>query len=273
VTKVQCRICRAPAGIAFTVCIRNERNESLFRCSTCSFCFFAEPDWLEQSFSEELNELDIGSVARSLFVADFMTAVFPLRRSGYTVLDWGGGDGLLTRLLRERGINCVWQDPFVKPRFVGAAIYEPSSRVDVTVVSEVFLHLTDPVSVLRLLLSQSEVVIMTAVVPPKDITAQWWYLMPETGQHVSFYPPPALQALATQTGSRLYTDGRFFHVFSRRKLAFTTRMLIKIRPLAYGRAYIQHGARMIRIASGKSHSMTADDQARLVSVRRETLRK
>jgi hypothetical protein len=272
VTEVDCPICRALANSAFSVCIRNERNVPLFQCTRCSFYFFAEPDWLAQSFSEELNELDLGSVARSHFVADFVTAVFPLRKSGYTALDWGGGDGLLTRLLRERGINCVWQDPFVKPRFVGAAIYEPSSRVDVTVVSEVFLHLTNPVSVLRLLLSQSELVIMTAVVPPKDMTAQWWYLMPETGQHVSFYPLPALEALATQTSSRLYSDGRFFHVFSRRKLSFTTRMLIKIRPLAYGRAYLQHGARMIRIASGKSHSMTADDQATLISARRETLR-
>lgn len=271
-TKVHCPICRAQANSAFTVCIRNGQNEPLFRCSNCSFYFFTEPDELAQSFSEELNELDLGSVARCHFVADFMTAVFPRRRSGYTALDWGGGDGLLTRLLRERGINCLWYDPFVKPRFVGAAIYEPSSRVDVTVVSEVFLHLTDPVSVLRLLLSQSEVVIMTAVVPPKKLTAQWWYLMPETGQHVSFYPPPALEALATQTGSRLYTDGRFFHVFSRRKLSFTTRMLIKIRPLAYGRAYIQHCARTIRIAAGKSHSMTAVDQATLISARRKTLK-
>ncbi|MFM8853173.1 MAG: methyltransferase domain-containing protein, partial [Acidimicrobiaceae bacterium] len=100
-----------------------------------------------------MNELDLGSVARCLVVADFVTAVFPPHRNGYTALDWGGGDGLLTRLLRERDVNCVWQDPFAKPRFVGDAIYEPNSRVDVTVVSEVFLHLTDPVSALRSLLS------------------------------------------------------------------------------------------------------------------------
>lgn len=272
-TEIVCPICREIANVAFSVCIRNERSEPLFRCSECSFRFFAEPDWLERSFSEDLNELDLGSVARCLVVADFVTAVFPPHRNGYTALDWGGGDGLLTRLLRERGINCVWQDPFAKPRFVGDAIYEPNSRVDVTVVSEVFLHLTNPVLALRSLLSQSDVVIVTAMVPPKELDAQWWYLMPETGQHVSFYSPAALEALANETNSRLCTDGRFFHVFSRRRLSFTARVLIRFRPLAYGRAYLQHGMRLIRIALGRSTSRTADDQTRLINLRRETLRK
>lgn len=271
--EVNCPICGAPADIAFSVHLRDERTKPLFRCSKCSFRFFAEPDWLEPSFSEELNEFDLGAVARCLFVADFVTAIFPPRRNSYKALDWGGGDGLLTRVLRERGVNCVWHDPFVKPRFVGDAIYEPNSHVEVTVASEVFLHLTDPVSVLRSLLSQSDLVIVTAVVPPKEMTAQWWYLMPETGQHVSFYPSIALEALAKQTNSRLCSDGRFFHTFSHRRLSLTTRTLIRIRPLAYGRAFLQHGARMIRVAFGKSQSMTADDQARMIKVRRETFRK
>jgi len=272
VAEAHCPICRARASNVFSVRIRNEQSEPLFRCSECSFCFFAQHDWLERSFSEDLNELDLGSVARCLLVADFVTAVFPPRRSGYAALDWGGGDGLLTRLLRERGINCVWCDPHVKPRFVGDSIHEPNSRVDVTVVSEVFLHLTDPVSELRSLLSLSDVVIVTALVPPKKLDDQWWYLMPETGQHVSFYPQTALQALADQTNSRLSSDGRFFHVFSRRRLSFPVRTLIRIRPLTYGRAYLQHGARLIRIGIGKSTSMTADDQARLIHARRRTRR-
>lgn len=267
--EVQCPICQEAANSALQLRIHNKRSEPLFRCSKCSFYFFPKLDWLEQSFSEELNELDLGSVSRCLLVADFVSAVFAPRHCDYRILDWGGGDGLLTRLLRDRGINCKWFDPYVKPRFVGDALYQSKSHVDVTVVSEVFLHLTDPVSTLRSLLSDSDVVVATAVVPPKKLNSEWWYLMPDTGQHVSFYPKSALRALARQTNSHLCTDGRFFHVFSHGRLPFAKRLMIKVRALAFVFAYLQHGVGMLRVALGRSVSLTPSDQKRLIDARRE----
>jgi hypothetical protein len=273
VANLQCPICAGSAKGTLQVDIQNERSEPLFQCLECSFYFFDHPDWLKQSFTDALHELDLGSVSRCLLVADFVTAVFSPHRTGYRALDWGGGDGLLTRVLRERGVDCVWYDPFAKPRFVGDAVYQANTELDVTVASEVFLHLTDPVSTLRFLLSHSDVVVATAVVPPKSLYPEWWYLMPETGQHVAFYPKSALKELARQTNSYLCTDGLFFHVFSHRRLSPTKRLLIRIRPLAFGFAYLQHGVRTIRVALGRSVSMTPGDQARLIAVHRERLEK
>jgi len=268
-SEVRCPICGGIANIALLSQGHDLLSRPLFQCSECSFCYFDTSDWSGEPFSEELNELDLGSVARCLLVADFVTAVFPSRTTEYRVLDWGGGDGLLTRVLRDRGVNCVWHDPFVEPRFVGDSRYDDRTHINLTVVSEVFLHLTDPVSAMKLLLSKSDVVIMTAVVPPREFDAKWWYLMPATGQHVAFYPKNSLQALAAQTNSCTCSDGRFFHVFSHRRLPFVKRLLIRFRPLAYGRAFLQHGARMLRVAFGRSASMTADDQVRLIVARRE----
>lgn len=271
-SSVKCPICSEVAYVALQLSVRGKSNEPLFRCSNCAFHCFAQPNWLQQSFTDNLHQLDLGSVSRCLLVADFVTAVLPLRRRDTRVLDWGGGDGLLTRVLRDRGIDCVWYDPFTKPTFVGDSLYEPQSQVDVTVASEVFLHLTDPVAALKSLLSHSEVVVVTAVVPPKKLDSDWWYLMPETGQHVAFYPISALKELADQTDTYLNTDRRFFHVFSKRRLSLATRLLIGVRPLAFGVAYFQIGRKMVRTARGRSESLTPLDQARLIDKNRSELR-
>jgi hypothetical protein len=135
------------------------------------------------------------------------------------------------------------------------------------VASEVFLHLTDPLYALRSLLAISEVVVITAVVPPKQIEPNWWYLMPESGQHVSFYPIVSLKELARLTGTQLSSDRRFFHVFSHRRLSIWTRTLIRLRFLAFGVAFVQQGSRLVRTALGNSNSLTLADQARLIQKR------
>lgn len=266
--KVKCVICEGTTEIKLHVDIHDWQKQPLFQCRACSFYFFHQPDWLPQSFSAELNELDLGSVARCSFVADFMAAIFSSDRENTRVLDWGGGDGLLTRLLRERGFDCVWYDPFVQPRFVGDAIYEGDSPVGVTVASEVFLHLTDPLRALRSLLAISDIVVVTAVVPPKQVNPNWWYLMPETGQHVSFFPITALKELANRTDTCLYSDRRFFHVFADRRLSIWKRMLIRVRPLAFSIAFAQQGWRLMRTSLGRSDSLTLADQERLIERRR-----
>jgi hypothetical protein len=265
---VKCSICEGTAEIKLHVDIHNRQKQPLFQCLSCSFRFFHKPDWLPHSFSSELNQLDLGSVSRCLFVADFVTAVFSSDCETTRVLDWGGGDGLLTRLLRERGIDCVWHDPFVQPRFVGDAIYRDNCQIDVAVASEVFLHMVDPLQALRSLLAISNIVVLTAVVPPKQIEPDWWYLMPETGQHVSFYPFSTLRELAHQTDTYFTSDHRFFHVFSRQTLSIRKRLLIRVRSLAFGLAFVQHAKRLVQTAFGNSDSLTASDQARLIEHRR-----
>jgi hypothetical protein len=264
---VKCPICGEAAEVKLHVDIHGRHKQPLFQCSVCCFSFFHQPDWLPQSFSAELNELDLGSVARCLSVADFVTATFSSDRGTTRLLDWGGGDGLLTRLLRERGFDCVWHDPFVQPRYVGDSIYIEGDHTGIVVASEVFLHLTDPLYALRSLLAISEVVVITAVVPPKQIEPNWWYLMPESGQHVSFYPIVSLKELARLTGTQLSSDRRFFHVFSHRRLSIWTRTLIRLRFLAFGVAFVQQGSRLVRTALGNSNSLTLADQARLIQKR------
>jgi hypothetical protein len=59
------------------------------------------------------------------------------------------------------------------------------------------------------------VLISTCTVPePVPGLTEWWYFMPSSGQHISFYTVDALQRIAACFGRHLLSSGSF-HLFSR----------------------------------------------------------
>jgi hypothetical protein len=237
-------------------------HADLRRCSACSFSFVDEPVWLAGSFSSNLNRMDVGSVDRSLLVADFVHGLvgrISPRRS-WSMVDIGGGDGLLTRVLRDRGIDCRWVDPYCTPNYYVGPRVCSEDHFDLAIMSEVALHLTDPVGTFDSLLRQSDRVLFTAVVPPESITDDWWYLMPSTGQHVAFYPREAIAAMAERLGVHWCSDGKFFHLLSKKKIDRATRFRIEHRevPLIY--AHLLGVAGLVDRARGTSRSLIARDE-------------
>jgi hypothetical protein len=61
----------------------------------------------------------------------------------------------------------------------------------------------------------------TELVPQRPIKSveDWWYLIPETGQHISLYTKDALSYLAKQFGCNYYSDGATMHLFTKTPLA------------------------------------------------------
>lgn len=263
-----CSVCGGQSSEIVSYRVLQKIDARLMRCGGCGFIFVHEPTWLESSFLDELNDLDIGSVDRCVVVLDFLEVLARSERlASATILDWGGGYGLLTRMARDRGLDCVNFDPYVKDLFSGPARVHTEVSAGIAVASEVFLHLPDPLSALNNLLAHSDTVLVTAVVPPEDMSADWWYLMPETGQHVAFFPVSALEELARRSGTRLHTDGRFFHVFTRRTLRLRTRVVVRSRVVAYGLALSGHIRRQIRRSVGRNPSLTPADQRELMQRR------
>jgi hypothetical protein len=257
----KCAICGESCEEILRYIVRNEHEAILARCQKCEFCFVVVPTWLGGSFSETLQSLDIGTVDRCALVLDFVQTV--ARVSSWHIdnrfIDWGGGYGLMTRMPRDRGMNMANFDPYVQPLFSAPANLEKLCPAEVIVASEVFLHVENPLDALAQLLSFSPVVIITAVVPPDHISPDWWYLMPDTGQHVSFYPVSTLKKLAEMTEAKLLTDGRFFHIFSREELPFRTRAVVRSRFLTFGISYILDGLSLATRSLHRSRSLTQSD--------------
>ena len=257
----KCAICGGSCEGLLQYLVRKEHRATLARCQKCGFCFVANPFWLSGSFYETLQPLDIGTVDRCSLVLDFVQAITRVSswRADSKFIDWGGGYGLMTRMARDRGINMANFDPYVQPLFSSPANLDNLCPAQVIVASEVFLHIENPLDVLDQLLSFSPVVIITAVVPPDRVSPDWWYLMPDTGQHVSFYPVSTLKKMAEITRTHLISDGRFFHIFSRKELPFRTRTIVRSRFLTFGISYVLNGLLLASRSLNRSRSLTQID--------------
>lgn len=257
-----CVICAGKCVEILRYLVLKQNQAILVRCQNCEFTYVVEPGWLAGSFTETLQPLDVGTVDRCSVVLDFVQAV--ARITGWSsptrFLDWGGGYGLMTRMARDRGMNFANFDPYVQSLFSAPANLDRLRPVEVIVASEVFLHIENPLHALSELLSFSPVVIITAAVPPDQISLEWWYLMPDTGQHVSFYPLPSLKKLAELTETKLLSDGRFFHIFSRSELPLRTRALVRSRSLTFTISYLFRGLHLAARSMNRSKSLTQFDQ-------------
>lgn len=262
----RCPICAGSTDVFADLKVMGSVEARYVRCVDCRFIHAESPHWLEASFSSELNELDIGAIDRCLIVADFVDSLMSASSmKGPRILDWGGGYGVLTRILRDRGHDAVVSDPYVHPIFARNFTDRDDSRFDLIVLSEVLLHLTDPVRTLQDLFLRTSNVLVTAVIAPENVDSTWWYLMPDTGQHVALFARESLQAMADRLGVRLTSDGRFFHLLHRDGVNFRTRLVLKSRPYAFGGATLRHVRRQILKGFGKSRSLLQSDQELLRS--------
>ena len=224
------------------------------------------PHWLAESFSDELNSVDIGSVDRCLVVADFLEVlVRALCVQDGKFVDWGGGYGLLTRIMRDRGFDFQNFDPYVKNLFASNAQVSVLPSSNLVVASEVFLHIPDPVRQIEELLRLTDFLLLTAVIPPKKVDQSWWYFMPITGQHISIYTVASLESIANQLGVRLVSDGRFFHLFYKKKLSIRARAVMHYRFVAFSFSILFTLKRYMLRSLGRSRSLTPIDQDNLIA--------
>ena len=261
-----CAVCSGSTKFLFSYEVRGEHQASLRECLNCRFTYIANPHWLDESFSSELNDLDIGSVDRCLVLADFVEVLIrSMKSSKSRFLDWGGGYGLLSRIMRDRGLDFVSHDIYTRPLFVESSSNLNSETFELITMSEVALHLVDPVPVLTKIMESTDILVFTAVIAPEVVPNDWWYLMPDTGQHVAIYHEETLQALAEKLGVQVTSDGRFFHVLHRKSLGVKSRLIIKSRPLAFAFAWFNATTRLVKRGLGKNGSLTPADQAKLIA--------
>jgi hypothetical protein len=261
---VNCPVCGGAGDSETQYEVLDGNIARLMVCSNCKFLFVDNPHWLAGSFAQNLNRFDVGSADRSLIVAGFVRSIFSRKKaSAVKVLDFGGGDGLATRTLRDAGLDCRWEDPYCQPIFAVGPPHTELKHFDLAFMGEVALHLTDPKATITSLMSRSDRLLMTAVVPPEKIGTDWWYLMPQTGQHVAFYPVKTLQWIASDLSLYLLTDGKFFHQFSSVRPSLLERAMFKAPQIAMLRWKALEIGDLVRRGLGRGKGLTASDQEAL----------
>jgi len=198
------------------------------------------PYWLEEAYSYAIARQDVGIMQRNLLNSEVASAVlnlfFPEISKG---LDFGGGHGIFVRLMRDRGFNFFWSDLHASNDYARGFEYEEGSTFDFLTAFEVLEHLVDPVSGFERMINLSEnVFVSTCLLPePPPQLNDWWYFVPTTGQHISFYSEESLRILATRFGKHLLSanpyhlftskplSGPLFKFACRRKIARTINMV------------------------------------------------
>ena len=206
---IKCELCGGSALFTHSAKFLSKFHADYYRCKDCEFWFVLKPFWLEEAYSDAITIIDTGLVARNIRSSVLIGRIIGKDAKG---VDWSGGTGLFTRLMRDKGFDFYWYDPYSLNIHARGFEYSLDSKVDVVTMIEVLEHIEEPLKFLKEVRSQTDCkwLIFTQEVHTNVNTPDWWYFMSETGQHISFYSRKTLSYLGQQLDLDLYNFGNFY---------------------------------------------------------------
>jgi len=259
---MKCKICGQESQPLFRGRVLATYNIQYFHCPSCRFLQTEEPYWLERAYSNVINTQDTGLLSRnsdySHRVAVLLYYLFD-RRSLF--VDYAGGYGVFTRLMRDIGFDFYWHDPMCANLFAKGFEWNPEKGQPIEALTcfEAFEHFRQPQEELKKILAYSRTILFsTQLLPDKvPVPSEWWYYGLNHGQHISFYSLQTLAYLAAQNNLRLYSNRRNLHLLTEKKLSPAKfRLLLK----STNRGFFHFVSKRMR-------SRTFDDMTRLDRVR------
>jgi len=221
-TQYTCPVCTGPSPALDVVDFNKSCEEARGRflplsgtavyyhlCDRCGFCFAPKlHKWTAKEFEEKIYNRDYVQVdpdyrdTRPRSNAKGLVDTFGASGPGVRHLDYGGGSGLMSELLRTAGWDSSSYDPFidrkVKVRDLGT--------FGLITAYEVFEHVPDIATLmtdLRSLLAPDGVVLFSTMLADGNLGRHqrltWWYASPRNG-HISLYSRASLELLAERHG-------------------------------------------------------------------------
>lgn len=175
-------------------------------CENCEFCFAPEFfEWTKKDFEEKIYNKDYILVdpeyagIRSKRNANLLIKLLKNLEKDIQHLDYGGGNGLLSKILNEYGIASTAYDPY--------SINNQSlpRKYNLITAFEVFEHVND-IDLLfdnlnNLLSDHGCIVFSTALnddhLRNNDNLSTWWYAAPRNG-HISLFSKKSLEIVASK---------------------------------------------------------------------------
>lgn len=224
VSPMKCKICSSQSLHFFTAQVLNRYEVDYFQCSSCGFVQTEEPYWLAEAYKEAIASSDVGYVLRNtLFSKVTSHLIFNLLEHDQRFLDYGGGYGLFTRIMRDWGYDFFWSDKFCENIFAKGfeGDLQTSQSYELITAFEVFEHLTDPLETIATLLESTDnIFFSTELLPDSNPTPEnWWYYNPQEGQHIAIYTPQSLLEIAQRFNLNVYSNSLNLHLLTRRDLS------------------------------------------------------
>ncbi|RQO72444.1 hypothetical protein DBR43_14720 [Pedobacter sp. KBW06] len=212
--------------LAFVTKVLKKYDVKYYRCLDTGFVQTEEPYWLEEAYSSAITKLDIGMLSRNEVVRDKTLKILPRHfDANKRFLDYAGGYGIFTRLMRDKGYDYYHSDIYCQNIFAeyfDLANCPQQDNFELVTAFEVLEHLVNPMEEIRTMLALSDNLLFTTELQPEEMQnnlSDWWYIVPETGQHIALYTEKSLHFIAKELGLHCYSDGVNTHLFTKKKLS------------------------------------------------------
>jgi ADP-heptose:LPS heptosyltransferase len=213
-----CRLCGGPTQFLFTKVLLGKHNVRFSKCLKCESMQTERPFWLDEAYADTRPLTDCGMATRTLETVLLADLFFSLCRVGETdiCVDVGGGNGLFTRLMRDRGYNFHNSEPFTANFY--APFHDATNRkiqkAAVVTAFEVMEHLPEPAEGIEKIFDYEPDLALLSTELYRGQPEDWWYCAPDIGQHVFFYSIKALEMMAARYKMRFVSNGST-HLFFR----------------------------------------------------------
>ena len=212
-----CRVCASVSAPVFTARVHNEHDVIYFRCDTCGFICTEEPYWLNAAYAHPITLEDTGILVRNQHFAKVVSCLlfFCFDRNA-RFLDYAGGYGLFTRMMRDVGFDYYWHDKHT-PNLVARGFEAPAGvPFELVTAFEVAEHFVDPLAGFQEILALSRNLVFSTLLLPEPVPdpGTWWYYGLEHGQHVSLYSRESLARIAQKHDLAFHTNGIDLHLMT-----------------------------------------------------------
>lgn len=225
---MKCNICNSLSNFVFNKKILHKYEVSYFKCSSCGFMQTEKPYWLAEAYELPFTPLDVYLVSRPLEFSQ-LTENLILKYFDYKgkFLDYGGGIGVFTRMMRDRGIQFYRQDKYAQNLFTQffdiCDLAEAERKFELVTCFEVLEHLENPLNEINEIFSLSSHVLFSTLLQPSlgvDELESWSYIAELHGQHISFFTKKSMKIIAEKFGCFYYQDKHqpMLHLFTPKKI-------------------------------------------------------
>lgn len=235
VSEIRCKICNFDTSPLAKTIILNKYNIQYYSCEHCGFIQTEAPYWLEEAYSSVIARSDIGLIGRNIKLSKFCSALIPmLYDPKASFLDYGGGNGMFVRMMRDSGFQFYWVDKYASNQFAVGFEASPDAKFSLLTAFEVFEHLPQPLDAIEKMFHYSDTVIFSTRLLPhwRVMPDDWWYFTADTGQHLSLYSKESLQIIAKSLNVKFSTNGISLHIFSPKKISTILLKALSYPPVA-----------------------------------------
>lgn len=225
---MNCKICCQNTEKIFNKKILLKYDVSYFRCSKCFFIQTEEPYWLEEAYGlGAIGALDVGIMSRNLMLVNKTELIADKlfsSLSNFSGVDYGGGHGIFVRMMRDQGFNFYRQDLYAEnlyARYFDVNDLPLNTKYNILTAFEVLEHLPNPIEEIKKMFMYADILLFSTELQLSNEISElekWWYIVPEGGQHVSFYNDLTFREIERILNVNYYTDFNNIHILSKKNL-------------------------------------------------------